>query len=391
MNILWLASWYPNEISPLDGDFIQRHARAVSIYTPVTVIYVSQYGERVEVEESNIQINNDKNLKEIIVQFRYKRTGIPLVDKIRYNLRYYAVYKKLVKQHFNENGIPDLVHVHVPMKAGVIAKWIKRKWKVPNIVSEHSATYVKGARDAFDNRNFYFRNAVKNIFRDALLVSSVSVHDGNILKKKFHLKLVEVIRNVVDTNYFFFRPDYDKTRFRFTHISVMHYQKNTDGILRACMALKKIRTDWELELIGPANARIKQLIDELDLNNEVLITGQISNPEVAAHLKKASALVMFSRYENFPCTIIEALCCGLPVIATKVGGIDEAINASNGYLVQSEDEQALLTAMLGMLKNYESFNRAKIADEAKKIYSYERIGGQFWNIYQQALSVKEHE
>ncbi|MBX2923502.1 MAG: glycosyltransferase [Chitinophagaceae bacterium] len=388
MKILWLASWYPNKISPLDGDFIQRHARAVSIYTPLTVIYVFQYGERVEIDENNIQINDHKNLKEIIVQFRFKRTGIPVLDKIRYNLKYYSVYKKIIMQQVVENGLPDLVHVHVPMKAGIVAKWIRRKWKIPNIVSEHSATYVKGAPDAFDNRNFYFRNSVKRVFRNALLVSSVSEHDGRILQQRFGLKLVKVIRNVVDTNYFSFKPVYDKTRFRFVHVSAMHYQKNTDGILRACAGLKKIRTDWELGLVGPVNAGIERLIDELDLNSEVLISGQISNKEVAEHLKKASALVMFSRYENFPCTIIEALCCGLPVIATKVGGIEEAVNASNGYLVRSEDEQELRRAMLDMMENYELFNREKIADEAKKIYSYERIGGQFWDIYQQALNEK---
>ena len=39
-SILWLASWYPNELAPFDGDFIQRHAQSVSILHMVEVLHV---------------------------------------------------------------------------------------------------------------------------------------------------------------------------------------------------------------------------------------------------------------------------------------------------------------------------------------------------------------
>lgn len=381
MKILWLASWYPNKLSPLDGDFIQRHAQAVSLYTPLTVIYVAQYGEQVEVPEDHVEVNNLPNLTEIVVQFRFKKSGFPIIDKIRYNWKYYSTYKKLVKKHFAEHGVPDLIHVHVPMKAGVVAKWIERKWNVPGIVSEHAALYVKGPPDTFENRSFYYRNSVKNIFQNALLVTTVSEHEASILQKKFDLKSVEIIRNVVDTVHFSFDPVPPATPFRFIHVSAMGYQKNTDGILRACAALKKIRSGWELELVGLINEKIRRTIEELQLHNTVIIAGEKSNQMVAKHMKNASVLVMFSRYENFPCTIIEAQCCGLPVIGTRVGGVPEAVNSSNGYLVESEDEQALQRAMLEMIENYDRFDRSNIASEAKTHYSYKKIGAQFWELY----------
>lgn len=386
MKILWLASWYPNKLSPLDGDFIQRHARAVSIYTPLTVIYVTQYGEQLEVSDDHVEVTHSPNLTEMVVQFRFKKSGISILDKVRYNLKYYSTYKKLIKKHFAENGVPDLIHVHVPMKAGVVAKWIKRKWKVPNIVSEHSATYVKGPPDTFENRSLYFQNAVKNIFQSALLTTTVSEHDGKILKKKFNLKSVEIIRNVVDTNCFFLEPAHHKTCFRFIHVSAMGYQKNTDGILRACAALKKRRSDWKLELVGPINEKMRQTIDELKLHETVTIAGQLSNEMVAKQMQNASALVMFSRYENFPCTIIEAQCCGLPVIATNVGGIPETINGSNGYLVDSEDEQGLQAAMFDMIENCNRFDAFIIASKARDDYSYEKIGNQFLKLYDRVLN-----
>lgn len=385
MKILWLASWYPNKLSPLDGDFIQRHARAVSIYTPLTVIYVTQYGEQLEVSDDHVEITHSPNLTEIVVQFRFKKSGISILDKVRYNLKYYSTYKKLIKKHFAENGVPDLIHVHVPMKAGVVAKWIKRKWKVPNIVSEHAALYIKGAPDTFENRSLYYRNAVKNIFRNATLVTTVSGHEAIILKEKFKLGTVEIIRNVVDTEHFFFNPDYLKTRFRFIHVSAMGYQKNTDGILRAFAALKKQRSDWELELVGPMNEMIQQLINELELREAVIISGQLPNEMVAKQMQNASALIMFSRYENFPCTIIEAQCCGLPVIATNVGGVQETVDNSRGYLVESENETALQTTMFDMLENYNRFDASKIALKAREDYSYEKIGAQFLALYKSVV------
>jgi glycosyltransferase involved in cell wall biosynthesis len=45
--------------------------------------------------------------------------------------------------------------------------------------------------------------------------------------------------------------------------------------------------------------------------------------------KKADAFILFSRHENFPCVVIEALCCGLPVVASNVGGIAEAVDETN--------------------------------------------------------------
>lgn len=387
MKVLWLASWYPNRIIPLEGDFVQRHARAVALYTPLTVIYVVQYGENIEIEEDKTESTITNGLTEIIIYFRFKKTGNKIFDKLVYNWKYYAVYRRFIKEYFKKTGIPELVHVHVPMKAGVIAKWIKRKWKIPYIVSEHSATYVKGPPDAFGNRSSYFRNTVKSIFRNASLVSSVSAHDGSIIKNKFGLKSMEIIHNTVNTNYFFLERVTQRPKFRFIHISVMTYQKNTEGIIKACAALKNIRQDWEIELIGrDLPKEIDELIDNLQLRNYIICSGEISNQMVGVHMQNAMALVMFSRYENFPCVIIEALCCGLPVITTNVGGIPEAINSSNGYMVESENENELLIALNRMLNEYEYFNRKDISEDARQKYNYSVSGKEFYNLYRKVLT-----
>ncbi len=126
MNVLWLASWYPNEVSPLEGDFIQRHARAVSKFADVTVIYVSQHGEEISISKTESEEIYSAGVKELRVCFTFPKTGMKLLNKLLYNRRYYNTYKSLITSHFKKCGLPDMVHVHVPMKAGVIAKWIKK-------------------------------------------------------------------------------------------------------------------------------------------------------------------------------------------------------------------------------------------------------------------------
>lgn len=386
MSILWLASWFPNKIAPLEGDFIQRHAQATSLHIPITVIYMAQYGESVTVQEDSVEMRKSGNLTEIIVFFRFKALGIRLIDKIRYNLKYYSTYKKNIKRFFSENEMPTWVHVHVPMKAGKIAQWIQRKWKIRYIVSEQAGTYTRGAPDCFENRSFYYKKAVASVFRNAHIVTSVSRSNGNLLKKMFQLKKVEVVHNVVNEQMF----NYNDTIvapsvFEFIHVSTMGYQKNVEGILHAFGNIVKTNRQWRLTLIGPVEfEKLEKLIGSLGLTNNVNFVGALSNKEVARYMKASSAFILFSRYENFPCVIVEALCCGLPVVTSNVNGIPEAVDESNGILVDSEDVAALTKAIYDMMSNYELYDRQAIAAAAKAKYSYEVIGKQFLKLYNEA-------
>ena len=271
------------------------------------------------------------------------------------------------------------------MKSGVIAKWIKRKWRIPYIISEHSSAYYTLIPDNYFNRSTYYRHTVRGIFKHAAKVTTVSKVLGKRLQEIFTLSSCSVIHNVVDKNIFF--PGINKSPvFRFFHASTMDHPKNVEGILNVLARLKTQRGNWECMLAGWETPQLRQMAASLGLNEMIKWTGVLSHEQVAKEMQYAHALVLFSRYENFPCVIVEALCCGLPVIATNVGGIPEAVDESNGLLIPSENEAALLEAMIQMIDNYNSFNRLEIAKKAGNKYNCSVIGKQFYNLYRQLLT-----
>ena len=380
--ILWLASWYPNEKNPVAGDFIQRHAIAVSAYRKLTVMYVDQSGWAVNSTTDKITVTEKGNLTEICCYFPFSPSKIPILDRLLYNLSYERKYKRLLRTYINEKNKPELIHVHVPMKAGKLALWVKRKWGIPFIISEQSSAYLPAAPDTFYKRSPYYRYMVKKIFREARIATNVSATIGCRLEKITGKKNIRVIHNTVDPLKFYGKPAALK-KFRFIHVSTMNEQKNIQGLLESFGALAAIRTDWELRLVGPVSTTLQHMLKNLDWADKITCSGELPYEQVASEMQQASAFVLFSRHENFPCVIVEALSCGLPVITSDAGGSGEAINKENGIIVPVDDTAKMISALIFMLNNIDLYNKKAIALDAKNRYSYPVIGKQFEALYQE--------
>ena len=147
-----------------------------------------------------------------------------------------------------------------------------------------------------------------------------------------------------------------------------------------------LRFDVELVLVGPLNPSVNKLLTEEVLATErVRTTGEISYEDVGKELRNADALIMFSYYENMPCVILEALCSGVPVIASDVGGIREIVSPDNGILIEAGKEVRLFEAMKEMISNYDSYERDLISKQAKDQFSYQTIGKEILQVYDEVL------
>ena len=105
-------------------------------------------------------------------------------------------------------------------------------------------------------------------------------------------------------------------------------------------------------------------------------------------MQQADALVHFSNYENLPCVINEALCCGLPVISSVVGGIAELVNSSNGVLIAPGDTNALTNALQDFLQQKTSYHKTEIAATAANQFNEHIIGKQLLDWYRELLAKK---
>jgi len=383
MNVLWLASWYPNRLDSFNGDFIERHALAVSRFVKVTVIFIVKDET---IQKNTVEINKTVSQNLTVYRVYYGRSAWPEpVEKILSTKRYIKLQQKIFQQIIAESGLPDIVHVQVAMKAGIFAGRLKKKYKIPYIITEHWSGYYKVSNPNIYDMGKLYLALNKSVLRNAAILLPVTNDLGETIIRNFVQLPFTVIPNVVDTDLFFHKPQ-QPAMFQFIHPSYMNYPKNPEGILAACKIVQDKGYPFELQMIGSRDESLQAFADQLGiLNKTVFFETAIAYNQVARRMQQSSALLMFSRYENLPCIVLESLCCGLPVICSSVGGLPEVIDDRNGILVEKYNIQALAAAMIQMMEGYSRYNRKQIAENASALFNYDVVGKQYVAIYKKVL------
>lgn len=381
--ILWLCSWYPSKLDPFNGDFIQRHAKAAAAFNDIYVIYVASDSSG-QTNKKEKEIQKSDGLTEYIVYFPASSS---FLGRIRAYFNYLFIFKQAIRRYIVENGKPDLVHVHVPMKAGLLALWLKKRYKLPFILSEHYGIYnEETGKDSYLNRSGVFRNYTRRIFQQASVFVSVSKFLAEGVNRMIGRSNYILVPNAVDTGIFFYKQK-ERTGFRFIHVSNMVPLKNTEGILRTFKSYIEAGGTATLRMVGNSNDILPNYAASLGLTpDKVCFKGLVSYQQVASEMHESDCLILFSNIENSPCVIGEALCCGLPVISSKVGGIPELVNSENSILVDPGNESELLSAMIKISSQQEKFHRKKIAETASGKFSYQVVGEKLDAIYRKLLN-----
>jgi glycosyltransferase involved in cell wall biosynthesis len=383
MHIVWLASWYPGRRDAFTGDFIERHAQAVSRYAKVTVLAVLK-DEFLPAGKVDIEKTAEGNLT--VHRAYYGKSKWPAkIESVFSARQYFSLQQKLFKQIEAEEGRPAMVHVQVAMKAGLLALLLKEKCQLPFVVTEHWTGYYPQSKPSIYEAGFIYRWLNKKILTKASLFLPVTKDLGETVSKNFVPVKYLPVPNVVDTDLFYHQPIQPEV-FRFIHPSVMTYQKNPEGILKACLQLKNKGYRFELQMIGNDDALLVKQARELGLLDQVVFfKPMIPYAAVAQAMRQSCALLLFSRFENLPCVVLEALCCGLPVVSSRVGGIEEVVDSTNGILVKNEDVQQLTNAMQQMIDQYSIYDQSAIAERAASLYRYDIVGNQYLSVYKKIL------
>ena len=145
--------------------------------------------------------------------------------------------------------------------------------------------------------------------------------------------------------------------------------KGLSYLIRAMVHVK----DGSLVIIGdgPERRKLELLSRHLELSDRVFFTGWIGERStILKYLRQATVFVLPSLSEGRPRVLIEAMACGLPVIATNVGGVPEVVvDGVNGFLVPPRDEKALAKAIERVFNDVE-FQRRASAENVKAATEY---------------------
>lgn len=375
--IIWLASWYPNRMEPFNGDFIQRHAEAASLYNEIYCIHVTRDNNVTETEH---QIHRSGDLTEHIAYFPGNTS---LLSKVHNTRKWIRIHKNIIKEYISQFGKPDLVHVHVSMNAGLIARWIKKTYDIPYIISEHSSIYLdEASQDMLPESGT--KKALKRILiKQASGVTAVSEHLAKAIRRFSTIADVTVIPNVVNTKIFHSSSLHTGNTPRFVHISTLDRNKHPELIIKAFASLGR---PFMLDIFGPVNGDLKALVSQHNLDGKIFFNYERPQAQLVDAIRDADALVLFSEYETFSCVTIEANSCGIPVIASDIPALRELItNEKNGILVNPQNSESLTEKLRWFIDHKHKFNREQIASEAKQKFSYEAIGKEFDALYRSVV------
>lgn len=385
-NMLWLPGWYPNRTEPYTGDFIQRHARAASLYCRVRVIHVLRDKEGMVTKQVLEETQESGNLEETVIYYYSPSFWFSPLEKLCSFLRYMRLYKRAIRAYITEKGLPAGVHVHIINKNGWLALWLKRKFGIRFVVSEHWTAYLKEAKPGFDSFSLPFKWMWARIVNAASGFSAVSRCLGNALQERQKNIRFSVIPNVVDSSLFFPLAATTPGPVHFIHISTLSYQKNPEAILQAFALIKRTRQEFRLSVFGPPRPDLQQLAATLGLGEELRFYEEVPQAVLAGYVQQADALVLYSRYETFGCVLIEANACGVPAIVSDIPVHHETIEEGvSGYFAAGDNAAALAAKLSWFMQHAHAIPREALAAATREKYHYERVGKLFDAFYRETL------
>lgn len=277
---------------------------------------------------------------------------------------------------------PDLVSTHTA-KAGWLGRAACASLGLPAIYTPHGWS-IGGRISAPAGALFTLAERAAARWCQAIICVSEAEKRLALGKRVAPDEKLWVVHNGVHDIEPSLRAEPGRTPVRLCSVARLEPPKDHATLLRALAALPS--PAWELDLVGdgPQEAGLRALASELGIAGRVRFLGYQRDP--APTLAAAQVFVLSSRSEGFPRSILEALRAGLPVIASDVGGVREALE--NGLLVGPGDQPALSAAIASLLDHPQ--RRRQLGQAARQTYEnrfrIERMIEKTASVYARVLS-----
>jgi glycosyltransferase involved in cell wall biosynthesis len=375
----------------MPGLFIRRQAEMLTGDHEVAVLYVQEDPACKQKYEPVSTI--EEGVRVVRVYYAPPAGKLNPLSRVVKLFRFFRAYQ--VAFRTLSDFYPDLLHVHVLTRHGLVAWWHKWNKGIPYVITEHWSRY-------FPENGTYNGLFRKWITKKVVCYSSgmIAVSDklkSAMIKEGLNAEPFSVIGNPVGMGDFALKIQKDKSqtsKTRIIHVSCFEDKsKNITGFLRVMNEVWKSTNKVECRLVGegPDLQYCKDYADQLGLPKElVTFTGLREGADLIREFQEADFLVLSSRYETFATVIVEAMACGVPVVSTDVGIASQVIDVSSGIVVSVGDESALEMAIKEMITTHTSLNPAHIREKVFNRFSTEHIRGQLLELYHHVLPLESY-
>jgi glycosyltransferase involved in cell wall biosynthesis len=171
-------------------------------------------------------------------------------------------------------------------------------------------------------------------------------------------------------------------------------EKDLPTLLQAVALLVQREPTFRLQVAGdgPCMQETRQTIQRLELNDHVELLGECR--DVPSVLRRASLFVLSSRTEGISLTLLEAMACGLPIVATRAGGNGEVVeDGRTGLLVPVGDAEQLAAAVQRLWRDPDESRRFGEAGRERVVQHFDvnRMVGQYEDLYREVLAERAGE
>jgi glycosyltransferase involved in cell wall biosynthesis len=335
-------------------------------------------------------------------------------DTFLYNAKFQYACLKYVPKLVKEERI-DLIHSHTAHMPDLLLMF--RKLSKPIITTVHTTIKSQRFGTMVSNRKLHewersekltyllyptLRLAEEVYFRRKRLYITPSYWMKNWLESNFRVNRVRVIPNSVDIN------DYELTKHCTTisnliseglrdkrivlYVGRLLAMKGVDTFIEAVPEILNRVGKSELLFVfaGPGDrARYSRKLKRMKIEPYCLFTGSLPREDIIQLMSVAEVVVVPSFIENAPYVILESMACGVPVIATKVGGIPEIIEDKyNGLLVEPGSSTALANTVASLLddRQFRNLLGEKAKETIERKFSWEVNLPKYIEAYSEALN-----
>jgi L-malate glycosyltransferase len=379
MHVLFVPDSYPNRISYASSLFIRDQALAVARQSvDIGVVSTVTVSPRIYVKEMNLRFGLQRSGSPGGINEHLLLTPtVPSSPRLSQQLRH-RLNKLLIRRYISRYGVPDLIHSHV-FYGGQSALWASELYGIPLVHTEHSTGFQRASLSDWQ------LELAHRVFAGARTNICVSPPLKAHLEQRFGVPFTYV-PNPVDTDYFVPVPKPARNAVvNFLNVAHMAPKKNQATLIRAFSRLYEEFQNVSLTVAGdgPEYANIRNAVRRSAAAPRIALVGRATRQQVRELMQRSDVFVLPSLAETFGVVVIEAMSCGLPVIATRSGGPETIVVNEDLGLLADTSEEGIYRAMKEMMSR--RFDPAKIRQHVLDHYAAARVGAWLVEIYAAAM------